>query len=167
MGYGHRRLGFTLCDPCHTIAPIKDKNSVFNTREEIHNHFDRQFKFRALAKNMAFTNEYNSTQPSMLLYTHYNREFSFGLIVKIPGSDNLSTKYSIFEESSFSYVMVTKVYPKKKVPEWANACAFSGETPFVSKSGRSFDYYVEVIPYELAKNACVTISRWWKRVNSK
>ena len=152
QGYNHRRLGITLCDTCHTIAPTKAKNSVFNTREEIHNHFDKQFKFRALAKNMepistSSTSTSTSTFhiPYMELYTHYNNNFEKGLIVKIPGSDNPQTKNNILKLSDFVYVMVTKTYPKETIPEWA------GDTPFKSKSGINFDYYVEVIPYVTSK----------------
>jgi hypothetical protein len=152
-GYRHRRLAFTLCDPCHVIAPDRANKCVFTTREQIHKHFDRQFKFRGLAKNMTFTNETKSTGDtsipmSMLLYTHYNREFTKGLIVKIPGSDDASTKDNIFKESSFKYVIVNKVYPKETIPEWALECGVSEDKPFISDSGRQFDYYVEVLPCE-------------------
>ena len=147
-GYSYRRVGVALCDPCHTIAPSSSSDSVFETRDEIHKHFDKKFKFRALAKNMEIAEDDTSSPMSMVLYTHYNKEFAEGLVVKIPGSDDPLTKNNILKQSSFKYVKVTKVYPKETIPEWSAECGVQKEEPFKSKDGINFDYYVEVLPTE-------------------
>lgn len=156
--YGHVGVYNTLCNNCHNIAPKLPNELIFKTREEIHEHIEKQFKYRVLAKNTVSITENTTIPLSIILYSHY--DFTKGLIVKIPGSDNHQTKNDIYRYSSFKYVMVTKAYPKGIIPEWATAG--SGISSVID-----FDYYVEVIPYKVAKqNACKTIIKWWIRVRA-
>ena len=86
-----------------------------------------------------------------IVYTHFNRKFTKGLIIKIPGSDDSTLKDDIWKHSKFKYVMITNVYPKKIIPNWAKDTGYSVNKLFESDIGIDFDYYVEVIPYETDK----------------
>ena len=167
--YGFHHIGMPCCDICHTIViSLSSKQSVFDTRERFHEYVEKRMKFRALARNMSPTCD-DTNIGGMLLYTHYNRNFTKGLKVKIPGSDDPETKNNVRKGSKFKYVIVTKVYSKEEsdgVPEWSKDTGYSEDKPFVYKpTGRDFDYYIEVIPYEVAKhNAYNSIVKWWKSV---
>ena len=107
------------------------------------------------------------------------KPFKKGLVVKIPCSDDPSTKDNVRKSSKFKYVMVTNLYPKKTIPEWAVNTDYSGQTePYcefiayrdgVKKKGNEwhdeFHCFVDVIPYEEVQNRAVkTIIKWWKKV---
>ena len=167
--YGFYHIGMPCCDACHSIVfPLTSKQSVFDTREMFHQYVEKMMLYRALSKNMSPTSS-DTNMGGMLLYTHYNRNFTKGLIVKIPDSDDPETKNNVRKISKFRYVIVTKVYSKENsdsVPVWAKDTGYSEDKPFVYKStGRSFDYYIEVIPYEESKQiAYNSIVKWWKAV---
>ena len=167
--YGFYHIGMPCCDVCHSIVvSLTSKQSVFDTREKFHEYVEKRMKFRALARNMSPTCG-DTNIGGMLLYTHYNRNFTKGLKVKIPGSDDPETKNNVRKCSKFEYVIITNVYSKEDsdgVPWWGKDIGYSEDKPFVYKpTGRDFDYYIEVIPYEVAKqNAYNSIVKWWKSV---
>ena len=109
-----------------------------------------------------------------MLYSIMNKPFKKGLVVKIPCSDDPSTKDNVRKPSNFKYVMVTKLYPKKTIPEWAVNTKYSNQSePYPEylvfkdgdQEGDEFYCYVDCIPYEEAKTIAVeTIIKWWKKV---
>lgn len=152
---GFHHLGICCCSECHTIvADLRGTYNIFKTREKLYEYVEKRMMFRAMAKNTT-----SKDSDGIVLYTHYNRNFTKGLIVKIPGSDEPSTKNNLHKLSNFKYFMVTGVYTKETKPKW------STDKKYTSRS--SFDYYVEVVPYETALNAYNTIVEWWKHVRYK
>ena len=168
---GYHPLSLPLCSCCHSIAgPLNSKKSIFKTRDHFHKYVERNVMFRAFAKPWGSMCE--TSLSGIMLYSHYNKPFVNGLVVKIPGSDNPSTKGDILKPSEFSYVIINKVYPKETIPEWASDTYLSRKPlpsgPFIYKNGDKvieFEYFVEVIPYKEVMNRAVrTIINWWKRV---
>jgi hypothetical protein len=149
-------LSMCCCSECHTIVvDLNSRKSVFETREKFYEYIEKCMKFRAMAKNTS-----SNSLLGIVLYTHYNRNFEKGLIVKIPGSDAPATKNDVRKLSKFRYFIVTRVYSNEIQPTWASQNGYS------SKS--SFDYYVEVMPYDITRQkAYDTIVVWWKRVRSR
>ena len=144
--YGFHHVGVACCDVCHTIVrPLKSTQSIFDSREKFHEYVDKRVKFRAMAKNT------KSNDSVGIVYTHFNRIFTKGLIIKIPGSDDPISKDDIWKHSKFKYVMITNVYTKKNIPNWAKDTGYSVNKLFESDMGVDFDYYVEVKPYEIDK----------------
>lgn len=136
-------FGMCCCNECHILVhELSSGQSVFENRGKFYEYIDKRMKFRAMAKDMS------SNKPvGIVLYTHYNRNFTKDLVVKVPDSDNASTRNNGFKLSNFRYVKVTNVYPKETIPSWAKEPGYSPDKLFKSHTGESFDYYVEVEPY--------------------
>ena len=153
--YDFHHLGICCCSECHTIVfDLNSRKSVFKTREKFYEYVEKRMKFRAMAKNTLFDDSVG-----IVLYTHYNRNFEKGLIVKIPGSDDPSTKNDVRKLSNFRYFIVTRVYSNEIQPIWVSQKGYLSEN--------SFDVFVEVMPYDSTRQkAYDTIVKWWKRIRS-
>ena len=176
---GFETIGLPLCSSCHSlVAHDYAKESIATTKEEFHRKLQKMFLFRAWARAPSKTD----TEPSgFMLYSHNHYPFVPGLVLAVPGSDDPTTKDDIWKPSKFRFVIVTKVYPTDKVPEWAmrdteyqksipnDSSPLSCKT-FICKTatnGREFNVYVEVIPYEETeekKAAARTILEWMSRI---
>jgi len=178
---GFYHIGFPLCAPCHSIVACNNsERSVYESRSEFHKYIDERSRYRAWCRISTSTKSGTVTTNTML-YSIMNKPFKKGLVVKIPCSDDPSTKDNVRKSSKLKNVMVTNLYPKKTIPEWAVNTDHSGQSEpyceFIAyrdgdkKKGNEwhdeFHCFVDVIPYEEVKNRAVeTIIKWWKRVRA-
>ena len=187
QNYSFNSQGLTLCCYCHSyVAEESSKKSIANTREEYATKIRDYFVYSAWAQVNKIGHDdvlYKSDKKSsgIMLFSHNHYPFVRGLVIAVPGSDDPATKDNLRSRSKYKYVIVEKVYPLDMIPKWAKQDTDYKKNNtinmdnihyrhFIHKQdngkSKSFNLYVEVVPYEMTeekKVAAKIILVWMRR----